>query len=47
MTDRRDNPSGQRVHVKGTVTLQRLGEDLFLQDATGGLHIRSRDHAQR
>ncbi len=40
---RRDNPPGQRVHVKGTVTLQRLGEDLFLQDATGGLHIKSRD----
>jgi signal transduction histidine kinase len=36
---RRDIMPGQRVHVKGVVTLQRLGEDLFLQDASGGLHI--------
>ncbi len=41
---RRDSPPGKRVHVKGTVTLQRLGEDLFIQDATGGLHIKSHDN---
>jgi signal transduction histidine kinase len=33
---------GQRVHVKGVVTLQRPGEDIFLKDATGGLHVKSR-----
>lgn len=31
-----------RVHVKGTVTYQRPGEDLFLQDATGGMQVKSR-----
>lgn len=38
---RRDLLPGKRVHVQGVVTLQRPGEDLFLQDATGGLHVRS------
>jgi signal transduction histidine kinase len=33
---------GQRVHVRGVLTLQRPGEDLFLQDETGGLHVNSR-----
>lgn len=33
---------GQRVHVKGVVTLQRPGVDLFLEDASGGLHVTSR-----
>ncbi len=33
---------GQRVHVKGAVTLQRPGEDLFLEDDTGGLHVKCR-----
>src|SRR5262249_35208910 len=36
---RRDIVPGQRVHVKGVVTLQRPGQDLFLQDASGGLHV--------
>jgi signal transduction histidine kinase len=39
---RRDLTPGKRVHVKGVVTLQRPGEDFFLQDSTGGLHVRSR-----
>jgi signal transduction histidine kinase len=38
---RKDSTPGQRVHIKGTVTYQRLGQDLFLKDATGGLHIES------
>ena len=29
---RKDNAPDKRVHVQGTVTCQRLGEDLFLQD---------------
>jgi signal transduction histidine kinase len=33
---------GQRVHVKGVVTLQRPGQDLFLEDSTGGLRLKSR-----
>jgi signal transduction histidine kinase len=33
---------GNRIHVKGTVTYQRPGEDLFLQDATSGMQIKSR-----
>ena len=39
---RRDIVPGQRVHVKGVVTLQRPGQDLFLQDASGGLHVQTR-----
>lgn len=39
---RRDIQPGQRVHLKGVVTLQRPGEDLFLQDASGGLQVRTR-----
>jgi signal transduction histidine kinase len=38
----RDMVPGERVHVRGVVTLHRPGEDLFLQDERGGLHIRSR-----
>jgi signal transduction histidine kinase len=38
---RRDLSPGKRIHVKGAVTLQRPGQDLFLEDETGGLHIRS------
>jgi signal transduction histidine kinase len=38
---RRDNGETKRLHVKGTVTLQRLGEDVFLQDSSGGLRIES------
>jgi signal transduction histidine kinase len=32
---------GYRVHVKGIVTYQRKGEDIFIRDATGGLQIKS------
>ena len=39
---RRDIIPGQRIHVKGVVTLQRPGEDLFLQDSSGGLRIQTR-----
>ncbi|MDB6112690.1 MAG: integral rane sensor signal transduction histidine kinase [Pedosphaera sp.] len=38
---RRDNSFDQRVHVRGIVTFQRPGENLFLQDATGGLQVQS------
>jgi len=41
----RDNPIIQRVHVRGVVTLQRLGEGLFLRDNTGGLRVQSRQLA--
>jgi len=37
----RDLFPGKRVHVKGTVILQRPGEDVFLKDDSGGLHVRS------
>jgi len=39
---RSDHEVGKRVHVKGVVTYQRPGEDLFLQDATGGMQVKSR-----
>jgi signal transduction histidine kinase len=39
---RRNKKPDQRVHVKGRITYQRSGEDLFLQDASGGLHVKSR-----
>ena len=42
---RNDNSLSRRVHVRGTVTLQRLGESLFLQDASGGLQVQSRELA--
>jgi len=38
---RRDIMPGQRVHVRGVVTLQRPGKDLFVQDASGGLHVQT------
>jgi signal transduction histidine kinase len=38
---RRGNSLNHRVHVRGVVTLQRLGESLFLQDLTGGLQVQS------
>ncbi len=38
---RQDLVPGKRVHVRGTVILQRPGEDIFLKDETGGLHVRS------
>lgn len=39
---RRDIKPGQRVHVKGVVTLQRPGQDIFLHDASGGLRVQTR-----
>ncbi len=39
---RRDLPPGRRVHVRGVVTLQRPGEDFFLEDKTGGLQVKCR-----
>src|SRR6185312_9791381 len=33
--------ASRRIHVKGTVTYQRPGEDLFLQDDSGGLQVKS------
>jgi len=38
---RKDNRPGQRVHVKGRITYQRPGQELFLQDASGGLRVES------
>jgi signal transduction histidine kinase len=32
---------GYRVHIRGIVTYQRKGEDIFIRDATGGLQIKS------
>jgi signal transduction histidine kinase len=32
---------GERLHVRGVVTFQRVGQDFFLQDETGGLHVES------
>jgi signal transduction histidine kinase len=42
---RRDTPINERVHVRGVLTLQRLGEGLFLEDGTGGLRVQSRELA--
>ncbi|HUA39571.1 MAG TPA: sensor histidine kinase [Candidatus Sulfopaludibacter sp.] len=39
---RRDSSPAGLVHVKGVVTYQRLGDDLFLQDPTGGLQVKSK-----
>ena len=39
---RRDIQPGQRIHVKGVVTLQRPGQDLFLQGENGGLRVQTR-----
>ncbi|HEY2084364.1 MAG TPA: histidine kinase [Verrucomicrobiae bacterium] len=39
---RPDTPVNQRLHVRGVLTLQRPGEDFFLQDGTGGLRVQSR-----
>lgn len=32
---------GERIHVRGTVTLHRAGQDFYIQDETGGLHVES------
>jgi len=37
---------GERLHVKGVLTFQRPGLDLFLQDGTGGLHLESHQPLQ-
>jgi signal transduction histidine kinase len=42
---RRDNSLAQRVHVRGVITLQKPGEYVFLQDASGGLQVQNRQLA--
>jgi signal transduction histidine kinase len=37
---RQHSSPASQVHVKGIVTYRRKGEDLFLQDATGGLQVK-------
>jgi signal transduction histidine kinase len=39
---RRDNSLAQRVHVRGTVTRQKPGECVFLEDGTLGLQLQTR-----
>ena len=39
---RKDRLPGSQVHVKGVVTYQIKGEDLFLQDTNSGLHVKSK-----
>jgi signal transduction histidine kinase len=39
---RKNSSLESRVHIKGVVTYQRNGEDLFIQDDTGGLQIKTR-----
>lgn len=38
---RHDGSPSARIHVKGIVTYQRPGEDVFLRDNTGGLQVKS------
>ncbi len=38
---RHDNSSSRRIHIKGIVTYQRPGEDIFLRDNTGGLQVKT------
>jgi signal transduction histidine kinase len=38
---RKNRSLNNRVHVKGVVTYQRKGEDLFIQDGTYGLQIKT------
>jgi signal transduction histidine kinase len=38
---RMDRSPGNQVHVKGVVTYQRSGQDLFLEDKTGGLQVKT------
>jgi signal transduction histidine kinase len=42
---RKDKRPGERIHVKGTITYQRPGQELFLQDKSGGLRVKSRQVA--
>jgi signal transduction histidine kinase len=39
---RKDKRPGQRIHVQGAITCQKPGEELFLQDQSGGLCVKSR-----
>jgi signal transduction histidine kinase len=39
---RHDHSPARQVHVKGVVTFQRRGEDLFLRDETGGLQVKTK-----
>ncbi len=39
---RKNGFPGDQVHIKGVVTYQRKGEDLFLRDASGGLQVKSK-----
>ena len=39
---RKEKRPEQRIHVKGTVTYRRLGEEFFLQDKSGGLRVKCR-----
>lgn len=43
---RRGNRPQQRVRVKGIVTCQRPGEDLFLLDDSGGLQVRTHERTR-
>ncbi|MBI5768408.1 MAG: ATP-binding protein [Verrucomicrobia bacterium] len=36
---RRGSRSDQRVHIRGTVTLQRVGAEIFVQDESGGIRL--------
>jgi signal transduction histidine kinase len=38
---RRNRSLSRRVHVRGTVTWQRVGDHLFLQDESGGIRVES------
>jgi len=39
---RKNRQPGSEVHVKGVVTYYRKGEDLFLQDSSGGLQVKTK-----
>ena len=39
---RKSRQLGGQVHVKGIVTYQRKGEDLFIQDSSGGLEVKTK-----
>jgi len=40
---RRDNSLAQRVHIRGAVTFQKIGESVFLQEGSFGLQIQSNE----
>ena len=39
LAEYRRGGTGARIHVRGVVTLQRIGEDVYLQDSTGGIRL--------